>query len=85
MIAKYCSAIQNGYQLIWDYFGKIPIPSPTPLEKEAITELVSSILAIKKANPTAVVAELEEQINQRAYMLYGLSEEEISTLLSTVP
>lgn len=26
LITKYCSQIQNGYQLIWKYFGKIPIP-----------------------------------------------------------
>jgi type I restriction-modification system DNA methylase subunit len=26
LITKYCSQIQNGYQLIWKYFGQIPIP-----------------------------------------------------------
>lgn len=26
LITKYCSQIQNGYQLIWKYFGSIPIP-----------------------------------------------------------
>ena len=25
LITKYCSQIQNGYQLIWKYFGQIPI------------------------------------------------------------
>lgn len=27
LITKYCSQIQGGYQLIWKYFGNIPIPS----------------------------------------------------------
>ena len=27
LITKYCSQIQNGYQLIWKYFGQIPIPT----------------------------------------------------------
>ena len=27
LITKFCSQIQNGYQLIWKYFGKIPIPN----------------------------------------------------------
>ena len=26
LITKYCTQIQNGYQLIWKYFGQIPIP-----------------------------------------------------------
>ena len=26
LITKYCSQIQNGYQLIWKYFGSIPVP-----------------------------------------------------------
>ena len=34
LISKYCTQIQNGYQLIWKYFGEIPIPS-----KESIVVL----------------------------------------------
>ncbi len=29
LISKYCTQIQNGYQLIWNYFGRIPIPKTT--------------------------------------------------------
>jgi hypothetical protein len=29
LITKYCTQIQNGYQLIWKYFGQIPIPNIT--------------------------------------------------------
>ncbi|MBS9781566.1 MAG: N-6 DNA methylase, partial [Gammaproteobacteria bacterium] len=28
LISKYCTQIQNGYQLIWKYFGQIPIAPP---------------------------------------------------------
>jgi len=30
LITKYCTQIQNGYQLIWKYFGQIPIANPSP-------------------------------------------------------
>ena len=42
LITKNCSQIQNGYQLIWKYFGKIPIPNEgdiTPLSSLADTML----------------------------------------------
>ncbi len=29
LITKYCTQIQNGYQLIWKYFGQIPIANPS--------------------------------------------------------
>jgi len=29
LITKYCTQIQNGCQLIWKYFGQIPIPNTT--------------------------------------------------------
>ena len=29
LISKFCTQIQNGYQLTWNYFGQIPIPNTT--------------------------------------------------------
>ena len=29
LVSQYCTQIQNGYQLIWQYFGQIPMPAPT--------------------------------------------------------
>src|SRR5690606_33197172 len=29
LITKYCTQIQNGCQLIWKYFGQIPVPNVT--------------------------------------------------------
>jgi Type I restriction-modification system methyltransferase subunit len=34
LISKFCTQIQNGYQLIWKYFGQIPTPTIQPKELE---------------------------------------------------
>jgi hypothetical protein len=44
LITKYCTQIQNGCQLIWKYFGRIPIPN---LNGE-LDESVSSMIALTK-------------------------------------
>lgn len=41
LITKYCTQIQNGYQLIWKYFGQIPIPTKSDSN---LTESVERIL-----------------------------------------
>ncbi|CAD5942364.1 class I SAM-dependent DNA methyltransferase [Planktothrix agardhii] len=77
LISKYCTAIQNGYQLIWKYFGQIPIPNITKEQGKPIISLVDQILTTKKSNPNADTTILEQQIDQLVYELYGLTEEEI--------
>lgn len=44
LISKYCTQIQNGYQLIWKYFGEIPIPS----NSEVLTELTDLMLSLNQ-------------------------------------
>lgn len=44
LTTKYCTQIQNGCQLIWKYFGQIPIP-PTTSE---LTSLVETMLELQK-------------------------------------
>ncbi len=73
LISKFCTQIQNGYQLIWEYFGKIPVPKVLPPE---LTTLVEDILAAKKDNPSADVSALEEKIDNLVFDLYGLTQEE---------
>ncbi len=41
LITKYCTQIQNGCQLIWKYFGQIPIPN---IDSSELTELVETML-----------------------------------------
>ena len=45
LITKFCSQIQNGYQLIWKYFGQIPIPMEVG-KSEALSTLANKMLAL---------------------------------------
>ena len=42
LISKYCTQIQNGYQLIWKYFGQIPIPKMLTAELEILANKMLS-------------------------------------------
>jgi hypothetical protein len=80
LISKYCTAIQNGFQLIWKYFGQIPIPQVNPKQGEVITSLVNQILTTKKLDPKADITTLETEIDQLVYQLYELTPEEIKII-----
>jgi hypothetical protein len=62
------------------YIEKSPIPpfttSSQPVANKIIT-LVDQILSAKKQNPEADTSQLEKEIDQLVYKLYGLTEEEI--------
>ena len=47
LITKYCTQIQNGCQLIWKYFGLIPIPKVLSIE---LSETVDNILCLNGKN-----------------------------------
>jgi len=80
LISKYCTAIQNGFQLIWKYFSQIPIAIGNDTVRMKIADLVNEILSIKKHSPSAVTSVLENQIDQLVYQLYDLTEEEIKII-----
>jgi len=42
-----------------------------------IRDIAKSILAIKKGDPKADISQLEKEIDQIVYKLYGLTDEEI--------
>lgn len=48
LITKYCSQIQGGYQLIWKYFGNIPIPAIEGELSAQLAVLADDILALNK-------------------------------------
>jgi len=77
LISKYCTAIQNGYQLIWKYFSQIPIVDGTEEQRDKITVLVEEIIEVKRKNPEADTSSLEAEIDQLVYELYGLTADEI--------
>jgi hypothetical protein len=80
LISKYCTAIQNGFQLIWKYFGQIPIAMANENQAEHITAKVTQILQLKQQNPLADTSALESEIDEMVYQLYGLTEEEIKIM-----
>ena len=70
--------IQNGYyRFIAQYCQQIPIPATTPAAQSELETLVRRILE----NPNAKnVADLEAEINERVYRLYGLTRDEIALI-----
>ena len=71
LISKYCTQIQNGYQLIWKYLGEIPIPFYTDANavlRETITDLVTTRLC---ANDEAAAA-IDAAIDAVVFELYGM-------------
>lgn len=57
---------------------KFPIPAVTPAQQKPIIDLVDSILAEKKKDPSADTSKLEEEIDKLVYDLYDLLPEEIA-------
>lgn len=84
LISKYCTAIQNGYQLIWKYFSQIPIAKGDESVRIQVEGLVNEIIEAKKQNPSADTTALETQIDQLVYQLYDLTEEEIAIIEASV-
>ena len=52
-------------------------PLPNTIENEHPQYLVKKILELKNQNPPTETKELEKEIDQMVYELYGLTEEEI--------
>ena len=48
LISKYCTQIQNGFQLIYDYFKQIPIPKIDEESQKPFIKLVDEILEAKQ-------------------------------------
>lgn len=59
------------------YFGELPIPTASPEKQKAVEGLVDRILVAKQQDAAADVSELEQEIDQLVYALYGLTPEEI--------
>ena len=66
---------RSNIHLYPDDWKQLPIPDVPPEEQEPIIELVDQILATKRTDPDADVSELENEIDQIVYLLYGLTPE----------
>jgi len=80
LISHNCTEIQNGYQLIWDYFKNIPIANADANISNQISLLVDQMLAVKK-NENEIAAKqceiIDRKIDKLVYELYGLTDDEI--------
>ena len=77
-ISCYCSEIQSGHQLIWDYFKRIPIALHD--EDKDIADLVDKILAAKAIDSNADISADMHEIDTRLYELYGLTNGEVKVI-----
>ena len=60
---------------MYSRWREIPIPAASPEKQKAVERLVEKILAAKAA--AADVSQLEREIDEWVYALYGLTPEEI--------
>ena len=75
---KTSTQIRGGFvRFIAQYVSQIPIPPIKPAQKASISKIVNQILDAKRTNPDATVSDLEDDIDQMVYLLYGLTPEEI--------
>jgi adenine-specific DNA-methyltransferase len=82
-ITKYCTAIQNGYQLIWDYLKQLTIPNaPEPLRQQ-IADLAQQCLDVAQDAPDQLPA-LEAELNQLVYQAYGLDADDVAVIEGVV-
>jgi adenine-specific DNA-methyltransferase len=84
LVSKYCTAIQNGYQLIWKYFSQIPIAKANEKDAIHITSIVDKIIQIKKENSKLDTIELERQLDLIVYNLYKLTPDEVTIIESAL-
>jgi len=84
LFALISSEIRGGY-LRWkrQYLMDMPLPDSFENNKE-LKSLVDQILTAKEEDPETDTSELEEEIDQLVYELYGLSEEEIGIVEESV-
>ena len=68
LISKYCPRIQNGYQLIWDNFKQISIPSKLPPRLGELADLLMQDVELgKKEDYTIHINEVNEEVRKLYY------------------
>ncbi len=70
----------------WEKFTveRIPIPFISADRQRPLVELVDRILAVKDANPSDEICDLEEQIDKLVYDLYGLTTQEVKVVQASL-
>ena len=70
----------GGLQFFAQYMEKVPIPDMTSTQKAALSRLVKQILANPQSDG---VRDLEQEIDELVYQLYGLTDAEIELIKQT--
>ncbi|MEW6664575.1 MAG: TaqI-like C-terminal specificity domain-containing protein [Thermodesulfobacteriota bacterium] len=65
------------------YVGQLPIPKAEHGDRKRLESLVERILTAKQGDAGAHVSDLEREIDERVYGLYGLTEDEIAVVEDT--
>ncbi len=68
-----------------EYLKDLPMPDATAAEVEKLSGLARDILGAKKADPTADITDLEKQIDEKVYELYGITESERAIIEAASP
>jgi type II restriction/modification system DNA methylase subunit YeeA len=71
---------RSNIHLYPDDWKQLPIPDVTLEQQQPIVKLVDKILEIKRQNSKADTRELEREIDEIVYKLYGLEKEEIQII-----
>jgi len=80
-LTQICTDLQNGYlQAFRENLFQIPIPSMPTEQQKPLERLVERILTAKQHNAEADVSELEREIDEMVYAIYGLTAEEIAII-----
>ena len=66
------------------YIETIPIPQISAAEQRPFIRLVDRILAAKRSDSKADTADLEAEVDQLVYRLYGLTDEEIAIVKGAI-
>ncbi len=84
-ITKTSTQMRGGwYSFESRYIKNIPIPIPTESQKGQIDTIVAQIMKSKKEQNTETAKVNETQINQLVYEIYGLTEEEVKIIESSI-
>ena len=75
----------GGMRYTKQYVEQIPVPEISLVDQKTFISIVNHILAAKKADPAADTLQWEAEINTLVFQLYGLSEEEILQVLTSLP
>ena len=75
---------RSNIHLYPDDWKKLPIPDVPKEQQTPVVRLVEKILALKKKDISADVSDLEREIDELVYGLYGLSADEIALVEGSV-